>query len=63
MARVWRLSSRDIHRFIHVMVCKAPQEGRPVELRDAMIAGIVLGSRATLATRNTTIVKISRFPL
>lgn len=27
--------------------------GRPVELRDTMIAGIVLASRATLATRNT----------
>lgn len=29
------------------------QKGRPVELRDAMIAGIVLASNATLATRNT----------
>lgn len=29
------------------------KEGRPGELRDAMIAGIVLASRATLATRNT----------
>jgi toxin FitB len=27
--------------------------GRPGELRDTMIAGIVLASRATLATRNT----------
>jgi predicted nucleic acid-binding protein len=27
--------------------------GRPVDFRDAMIAGIVLASRATLATRNT----------
>jgi hypothetical protein len=27
--------------------------GRPVELRDAMIAGIVLAQHATLATRNT----------
>jgi hypothetical protein len=27
--------------------------GRPVELRDTMIAGIVLASRATLVTRNT----------
>jgi predicted nucleic acid-binding protein len=26
--------------------------GRPVEIRDAMIAGIVLASHATLATRN-----------
>ena len=29
------------------------KEGRPGDLRDAMIAGIVLASRATLATRNT----------
>jgi toxin FitB len=27
--------------------------GRPVEVRDTMIAGIVLANRATLATRNT----------
>lgn len=29
------------------------RKGRPVELRDTMIAGIVVASRATLATRNT----------
>jgi predicted nucleic acid-binding protein len=29
------------------------KSGRPGELRDTMIAGIVLASRATLATRNT----------
>jgi predicted nucleic acid-binding protein len=29
------------------------KKGRPVELRDTMIAGIVLASHATLATRNT----------
>jgi toxin FitB len=29
-------------------------KGRPVELRDTMIAGIALASRATLATRNTS---------
>lgn len=29
------------------------KRGRPVELRDTMIAGIVLACRATLATRNT----------
>jgi predicted nucleic acid-binding protein len=28
--------------------------GRPVDLRDTMIAGIALASRATLATRNTS---------
>jgi hypothetical protein len=30
------------------------KKGRPVELRDTMIAGVVLARRATLATRNTT---------
>ena len=30
------------------------KKGRPVELRDTMIAGIVLVQRATLATRNTS---------
>ena len=29
-------------------------KGRPVDLRDTMIAGIALATRATLATRNTT---------
>ncbi len=29
------------------------KKGRPVDLRDAMIAGIVLAHHATLATRNT----------
>ena len=29
------------------------QEGRPVEIRDALIAGIASARRATLATRNT----------
>lgn len=29
------------------------KKGHPVELRDTMIAGIVLASHATLATRNT----------
>ena len=30
------------------------KKGRPVELRDTMIAGIVLAHHATLATRNTS---------
>jgi toxin FitB len=30
------------------------RKGRPVELRDTMIAGIVLAQNATLATRNTS---------
>ena len=29
-------------------------KGRPVELKDTMIAGIVVAARATLATRNTS---------
>jgi predicted nucleic acid-binding protein len=29
------------------------KKGRPVDLRDTMIAGIVLAHHATLATRNT----------
>ncbi len=29
-------------------------KGRPVQLRDTMIAGIALATRATLATRNTS---------
>jgi len=29
------------------------KRGRPVELRDTIIAGIVMANRATLATRNT----------
>jgi predicted nucleic acid-binding protein len=30
------------------------RKGRPVELRDTLIAGIVLANHATLATRNTS---------
>jgi predicted nucleic acid-binding protein len=30
------------------------KKGRPVELRDTMIAGIALSQHASLATRNTT---------
>jgi predicted nucleic acid-binding protein len=29
------------------------RKGRPAEVRDTMIAGIVLANRATLAARNT----------
>ncbi|MGO8935043.1 MAG: type II toxin-antitoxin system VapC family toxin [Terracidiphilus sp.] len=34
------------------LAAQREKRGRPVELRDTMIAGIVLASRATLATRN-----------
>ena len=37
------------------------KKGRPVELRDTMIAGIALAQRAALATRNT--VHFNEFPL
>jgi predicted nucleic acid-binding protein len=35
-----------------VLMASRKVEGRPKELRDTMIAGIVLSRRATLATRN-----------
>jgi len=34
------------------LMASRQRKGRPVELRDAMIAGIVLARHATLATRN-----------
>lgn len=34
------------------LMARRQASGRPVELRDTMIAGIVLARRATLATRN-----------
>jgi predicted nucleic acid-binding protein len=39
------------------------KKGRPVELRDTMIAGIVLAQHATLATRNTAHFEDSSAPL
>jgi predicted nucleic acid-binding protein len=35
------------------LMARRQQSGRPGELRDSMIAGIALATRATLATRNT----------
>jgi toxin FitB len=35
------------------LAAEREQSGRPVDLRDTMIAGIVLARRAKLATRNT----------
>jgi toxin FitB len=35
------------------LMASRQKKGRPVELRDTMIAGIVLARHATLATRNT----------
>lgn len=39
------------------------KEGRPVELRDTMIAGIVLSHHASLATRNVTHFEDAGVPL
>ncbi len=36
------------------LMASRQKKGRPVELRDTMIAGIVLAHHATLATRNIT---------
>jgi predicted nucleic acid-binding protein len=36
------------------LMASRQKKGRPVELRDTMIAGIVLARHATFATRNTT---------
>jgi toxin FitB len=39
------------------------KKGRPVDLRDTMIAGIALAQRATLATRNTFHFEDAALPL
>ena len=39
------------------------KKGRPGDLRDTMIAGIVLAQHATLATRNTAHFEDARIPL
>jgi toxin FitB len=36
------------------LMASRQKKGRPIELRDTMIAGMVLASHATLATRHTT---------
>lgn len=35
------------------VMAQRKRKGRPIEVRDTMIAGIVLANRASLATRNT----------
>jgi predicted nucleic acid-binding protein len=49
-----RVVSFDAAAALHASDVMAVRQksGRPVELRDTMIAGIALASRATLATRN-----------
>jgi len=39
------------------------RKGRPVDLRDTMIAGIVRAQRATLATRNTAHFEDAAIPI
>ncbi len=51
----WRIASFDAAAAQQAgdLMAFRYKKGRPVELRDTMIAGIVLASHATLATRNT----------
>jgi hypothetical protein len=50
-----RIASFDADAGIHAaeLVSQRKRAGRPSEVRDTMVAGIVLANRATLATRNT----------
>jgi toxin FitB len=50
-----RIASFDAEAGIHAaqLMVQRKRVGRPAEVRDTMIAGMVLANRATLATRNT----------
>ena len=50
-----RVASFDAEAGIHAaeLMAQRKRVGRPAEVRDTMIAGIILANRATLATRNT----------
>lgn len=50
-----RVASFDAEAAAHAasLMAQRQRKGRPAEVRDTMIAGIVLAHRATLATRNT----------
>ena len=50
-----RVASFDAEAGIQAaeLMAQRKRKGRPAEVRDTMIAGIVLANRATLATRNT----------
>jgi len=50
-----RIASFDAEAGIHAaeLMAQRKRVGRPAEVRDTMIAGIVLANQATLATRNT----------
>jgi predicted nucleic acid-binding protein len=43
---------RNAARAAALIAARRRQEGRPIEIRDAQIAGITAARRATLATRN-----------
>ena len=50
-----RIASFDAEAGFHAAewMAQRKRKGRPVEVRDTIIAGIVLSNRGTLATRNT----------
>jgi predicted nucleic acid-binding protein len=50
-----RIASFDAEAGMHAadLIAQRKRKGRPVEVRDTIIAGIVLANRGTLATRNT----------
>lgn len=50
-----RIASFDAEAGMHAaeVLAQRKRKGRPIEVRDTMIAGIVLANRAMLATRNT----------
>ncbi len=50
-----RIASFDAEAGMHAadLMAQRKRKGRPVEVRDTIIAGIVLANRGTLATRNT----------
>ena len=58
-----RIASFDAEAGMHAadLMAQRKRKGRPVEVRDTIIAGIVLANRATLATRNTQ--HFADFPL
>ena len=45
------------------LIAERHKKGRPVDLRDTMIAGITLAQHATLATRNTSHFEDAALPL
>ncbi|MFZ0311241.1 MAG: type II toxin-antitoxin system VapC family toxin [Candidatus Korobacteraceae bacterium] len=60
--RIAALDSEAAQRAAELMAARR-KEGRSVELRDTMIAGIVLSHHASLATRNVTHFEDAGVPL